>query len=778
VDYQYDYAGRVTHVSDLHNNITSYVYTNLNQLDTMTAPGNKIWDYDYDNFGRSTKVTYPNLMSTKVDYDPVDGAVTKISHKANGGVVKQSFEYTYNEVYDIDTLTHEDGSRWDYTYDDRYRLSTAVRSNAATPDDTIKATYGYDYDDADNLVTKVTPFEDDFNDGNVTGNGWTVSGTWTATDGVAKNTVSATSSSWLRQPNTDADNEVQFSYINHSTASSVGRNYMYAYARYTNSSNFVRVYFFENQAYVQQRDGGTYTTVASNSGADSDPDILYHARIVADGDSIKVYRAEDGGVEEKILDNLETVPPAPLTELTTGKMYLLVRHEAQFSIDNVQILSDDLDTTTTYAYNDANELTSMTDYNGVTSFEYDNLGRTTKKTLGSYVADYTWAPGDFLESVTSTFPDEGDVEYTYTGGGGRLERRDSTTGEYTWYNGNSDEDEDLVTVGDGNLTRSYYGNADIPGNDPSVSAARYYMTDHLGSTRSVWDETGNEVASFEYTPFGESFTESGPDDITVRYTGHDWDETAQLYYAPFRYYSPGTARWMKPDPLGMVDGPNMYAYVGMNPINYTDPLGLSGFDGLGPNDLLFQIQQSEFWDEFENGLSDAGLVPGITGAVSDGINVLINLFQGDWAGMKMAGMGFLPFGGVGKIWKKVKNIGKRIGDSIYDFVSPKLKKLLGIGLKIDPGKVLESATKAHKGSTLAGHALSKHANRNPEIWGKLSGVAADWHNQGMKHIDDIINGPGTFNKVASNGINFMEKRLADGRGLRLNMDGTFKGFID
>ena len=28
------------------------------------------------------------------------------------------------------------------------------------------------------------------------------------------------------------------------------------------------------------------------------------------------------------------------------------------------------------------------------------------------------------------------------------------------------------------------------------------------------------------------------------------------------------------------------------------------------------------------------------------------------------------------------------------------------------------------------------------------------------------------------GLTFMEKRLSDGRGVRLNMDGTFKGFID
>ena len=48
----------------------------------------------------------------------------------------------------------------------------------------------------------------------------------------------------------------------------------------------------------------------------------------------------------------------------------------------------------------------------------------------------------------------------------------------------------------------------------------------------------------------------------------------------------------------------------------------------------------------------------------------------------------------------------------------------------------------------------------------------------MQHIYDILNAPGEFNIVKSNGHTFLEKMIPDGRGIRLNMDGTFKGFID
>lgn len=36
-------------------------------------------------------------------------------------------------------------------------------------------------------------------------------------------------------------------------------------------------------------------------------------------------------------------------------------------------------------------------------------------------------------------------------------------------------------------------------------------------------------------------------------------------------------RFVQPDPLGYEDGPNPYAYVGNDPVNFTDPLGLSEF---------------------------------------------------------------------------------------------------------------------------------------------------------------------------------------------------------
>jgi RHS repeat-associated protein len=102
----------------------------------------------------------------------------------------------------------------------------------------------------------------------------------------------------------------------------------------------------------------------------------------------------------------------------------------------------------------------------------------------------------------------------------------------------------------------------------------WYLSDHLGSTSLMIDESGLEIERTDYFPYGQ--IQSGGTE-KYGFTGQENDADTELMYYGARYYSPEYRVFVQPDTL--LPDPynpqalNRYAYALANPMKYTDPRG-------------------------------------------------------------------------------------------------------------------------------------------------------------------------------------------------------------
>lgn len=120
------------------------------------------------------------------------------------------------------------------------------------------------------------------------------------------------------------------------------------------------------------------------------------------------------------------------------------------------------------------------------------------------------------------------------------------------------------------------------------SQSRYQLSNHLDSVALELTDNAEIMSYEEYLPFGGTALIAGKTvrEITekeYRYSGKERDESTGLYYYGMRYYAPWLARWINPDPAGTVDGPNLYLFVGGNPINSVDVRGTSFISYISKN---------------------------------------------------------------------------------------------------------------------------------------------------------------------------------------------------
>ena len=142
------------------------------------------------------------------------------------------------------------------------------------------------------------------------------------------------------------------------------------------------------------------------------------------------------------------------------------------------------------------------------------------------------------------------------------------------------------TITEGSTTKTLdftYDNVGMPynltDNNGSTTATYYYITNLQGDVMYLADASGNEVAAYDYDPYGKIISATGAmaEINPLRYRGYYYDSETGFYYLQSRYYDPEICRFINADSYTSTGrgylGYNMFAYCNGNPVVYSDPSG-------------------------------------------------------------------------------------------------------------------------------------------------------------------------------------------------------------
>jgi RHS repeat-associated protein len=102
----------------------------------------------------------------------------------------------------------------------------------------------------------------------------------------------------------------------------------------------------------------------------------------------------------------------------------------------------------------------------------------------------------------------------------------------------------------------------------------YYNADGIGSVTSLSNAAGALAQTYTFDSFGKLTASSGSLTNPFQFTAREFDPETSLYFHRARYYDPNIGRFLSEDSSDFNGGVNFYAYVGNDPANWLDPLGL------------------------------------------------------------------------------------------------------------------------------------------------------------------------------------------------------------
>ncbi len=252
--------------------------------------------------------------------------------------------------------------------------------------------------------------------------------------------------------------------------------------------------------------------------------------------------------------------------MVDGKVVNTVNNE--YDEENRLIRSNDK----TYSYDkDGNQIRA-----GDMSFDYMTSrinGKNVKRLKsvsesGEHVASYSYT----LEGQrTGKYLDSGESEISYHYDGRNVQYEQWSSGRTVRYTHPIEGGSSCSSCGCGGSSGVF---TDHPISIKVNGTKYYYLYNGQGSVTELINADEEVVNKYRYTPFGSPRLKVESVYNPYEYTGRRLDEETGQYYYRARMYSTEQCRFTTQDPAGMQEGPNMYAYVGNNPVNHRDPSGM------------------------------------------------------------------------------------------------------------------------------------------------------------------------------------------------------------
>ncbi|MCC9073884.1 DUF6531 domain-containing protein [Flavobacterium sp. F-65] len=224
-------------------------------------------------------------------------------------------------------------------------------------------------------------------------------------------------------------------------------------------------------------------------------------------------------------------------------------------------------------------LESVQNSNGkVVSFEYDALGRRTAKIANKEIKRYFWDGNVLIHEWKYNLKDrpklivvEGDLVY--------------------------DKSEPVENL----ITWVYEEGSFVPSAKIIGDAKYSIINDYIGRPIQAYSQTGELIWEADYDIYGSLKDLKGDREfIPFRQLGQYEDIETGLYYNRFRYYNSETGIYLSQDPIGLLGGSALYAYV-HDCNNWVDVFGL--------NPYIFSEELSKIAQEAHNVLLEPGKSP-------------------------------------------------------------------------------------------------------------------------------------------------------------------------